>query len=151
MKRERRRRERAVSDRICLLLLAAFLGICTFFDVKNKRIPVALLAAGAAAGAGVCLLSGRPFSQSVVGLIPGVILLCISPISRKGVGAGDGVCAVIAGLFAGLYSYSVLLAALFAAAMIGGIWSLAKKKGRKWSLPFAPFLTGAALLLGITA
>ena len=76
-----------------------------------------------------------------------VLLLLIALISRGGMGWGDVKLAALIGLACG---FPLVFVALIMGAIIGGVVAvflmIAKKKGRKESIPFGPFLSVATLV-----
>ncbi len=76
-----------------------------------------------------------------------MILLLITIISRGGMGWGDVKLAALIGLATG---FPLVLLALVMAAIMGGLVAvallIAKKRGRKEAIPFAPFLSLATLI-----
>lgn len=81
------------------------------------------------------------------GAIGFVIFLLIAVISRGGMGWGDVKLAAVIGLATG---FPLILVAVLMAAILGGAVAIAllavKKKGRKDTIPFGPFLSLAALI-----
>lgn len=158
----------AVAVRFGLTLAAA--GYAFFFslllavsliDLEHQRIPNTLVAAGLFGGAAVhltglfgvwagsaeVLAPPRPWGDALLGfLVGGGLLLAICLVSRGGMGAGDFKLAALIGFFTGLKGIAVVLLLGFSAgALIGLALILLKKRGRKDPLPFAPFLSLAAL------
>ncbi len=138
------------------LLLAAAL-----IDLQCRRIPNALNAAGLIGGglvllAGLCggragwpvLVPPRPPGEALLGLLlGGGLLLLVGLVSRGGMGAGDFKLAAVIGLFVGFKGMAVVLLLGFTSgALTGMLLILLKICGRKDPLPFAPFLSAAALV-----
>ena len=84
---------------------------------------------------------------AVGGSIGFVLLLLIAIISRGGMGWGDVKLAALIGLATG---FPLVLLALLMGAIIGGLVAvallIAKKRGRKETIPFGPFLSLATLV-----
>jgi len=84
---------------------------------------------------------------ALAGAIGFVILLLIAIISRGGMGWGDVKLAGLIGLATG---FPLVFIALIGGAILGGLVAAAllaiKKKGRKETIPFGPFLSVAALI-----
>ena len=76
-----------------------------------------------------------------------VLLLLIAIISRGGMGWGDVKLAALIGLATG---FPLVLVALIMGAIMGGLVAvallIAKKRGRKETIPFGPFLSSATLV-----
>jgi len=94
------------------------------------------------------LISARTFSDALWGmLLGGGIILIIFLVSRGGMGAGDIKLMALIGLYVGLRGTAVVLMFGFLLGAITGIiFMLTGKLTRKDPLPFAPFLSLAALI-----
>ena len=79
---------------IRLLLVSLFLWTAAIPDLKTKRIPVWIPAAflAAALAADYCFLKEMSGQELRMGVIPGIILLLLSAISKGRIGEGDGIC-----------------------------------------------------------
>ena len=131
-----------------------FLLIMAAFDLREKKIPVLLCAAGICCGFILNTVHGTPgFWFSLGGLLSGIPLFLISFLCRGGIGNGDYLVLAASGSLIGLSAtleaafFAFFLAALFAVGMV-----LTKKAGKKDTFPFVPFffLSQTALLfLGI--
>lgn len=75
-------------------------------------------------------------------LLPGVIMLLISLLSRQSLGYGDGLLALFIGpsLGAGIMCPGII-AAIFLCGICSGVLLILKKAGRGSRLPFVPFMT----------
>jgi Flp pilus assembly protein protease CpaA len=136
--------------------LAVFGYAASVYDIKDKRIPNALVLI--MLGAWVVITIPYLFcdtanaiaalASSVAGFALAVILfLLVYFASRKGLGGGDVKFMAAAGLYLGIQN--TLPAILYGAvlsAVTGIILILAKKMGRKDAIPFAPFLYVGILL-----
>ena len=125
----------------------AILLLNTVYDLRRQEIlplPSALIAL---AGAAV-RFSADPGELRYLpaALLPGLLLLLISRLTRGGIGGGDGLLLVFLGLL--LPPLSILLLLFFAllfASLYAGILLLLHKKKRNDRFPFVPFLALAAL------
>ncbi len=129
-----------------LLAALAVLALC---DIKKKEFPLPFLGICAAAGLILCPVTGEPSPAAVVGgiCVGGILLLCAAA-SRESIGFGDGLLFVVTGIYLGLWRNLMLL--FFAAllcALAGLFLVLVKKRSRKESLPFAPFVLLSDVLL----
>lgn len=126
------------------------------WDVKHRSVPPVLVIWTAATGLGLRICDAaaagslRPYLPYALGLLPGLLLLLASPLTRGAVGVGDGLMllALHGWLKAGrLLTVLLLGLALTAAA---GLVELAVRRPQKAALPFLPFLAAgyACLLLG---
>ena len=129
------------------------LGIGSFFDIKWKKIPTALPAAGAIWGA-VCVLVGisqkgvgEVLSEALFSVLPGIALILLSFVTEKKVGAGDGLILVLLGLYEGAgIAVSVFCLGLFLQSLLAVGLLLLKKADRQTCIPFLPFLLAARLI-----
>ena len=132
------------------VLVTVFGYIAAVVDLKTKQIPNGLHIAMAASW----ILTMGPMlfidiekaitllkDAALGAALGGGIFLVVYIISRKGLGGGDVKFMAAAGLYLGLSGtissilYGALLSAILAAVLL-----IAKKIGRKDSLPLAPFL-----------
>ena len=119
-----------------------FLGIGTFFDVKDRELPILFLLVFGSLG----LICNRLWDyQSLRNLIWGVcfggIFLAAGWISREQIGYGDGIGLVILGVFEGFEGMVPMVIGAFLLGGIYGLWCiLGLKKSGKDTMPFFPFL-----------
>ncbi len=131
--------------------LGAYISLFIYFfaasiyDVKDREIPLFISAAAA------CLLfairlyfvcrSEMAIQTAFLGVAIGIALLIISVLSKGEIGAGDGILFIVSGFVFGFYENGVLLfVSLAFAAIAGGVLIVVKRVGRKYELPFAPFV-----------
>ncbi len=119
-----------------------FVGICSYFDLKQQKLKTSFLGAS---GMAACLLQCWWRSEgewSIVGGIGiGVGLLFLSYLSRERIGYGDGCVFLVTGILLG-FSKNVEL--LVIALLGSSVWALyllviKKKKGTE-RYPFLPFV-----------
>lgn len=124
------------------------------FDIKNRKIPVWVLAAGGIwAFAGIVLRvvqAGIPetllFALSAV--MPGAALLVLSFLTEKKIGYGDGIILTMLGCMEGVrtallvFCIGLFLQSLFAVGLL-----IAKKADKQSCIPFVPFLLAARMVL----
>lgn len=116
--------------------------ICTVTDVRQRLIGKRILGVYAASAflgheiMGTCTMGGI-----VAGMIPGMICLMLSRISREALGYGDSLLILATGISLGLMRCTELLIWAF---LFSGLWALillvCKRSSRKRELPFVPFL-----------
>lgn len=147
-------------------VFAVFLCVCAWRDLRDRKIPVLLLMAAAAAG--VLEIAGHIFcfewqsgrelrlwlGMRAAAVIPGIFLLIISKCSRGAVGRGDGLFFMVSGLYLGFWRNVALLlyGLIFCSAWGCGVflWGIfAGKRVKDIELPFLTFLIPAALLLAV--
>ncbi len=132
-------------------LTCAALGICTYTDVRYRRVykkvTVAYLLLALMGRLAMKTMDGR---QLVLGLAPGICCLAVSWVTRQGLGYGDSILIAVCGISLGAeLCVRMIGIALFWA----GVWALflfrLKGANRKKEFPFVPFLLAGALLGGI--
>ena len=118
---------------------------CVATDIRKKSVSIwHLLATGIAGAAFSLILGDVPWWSVPAGILLGGVFLLLTKITRGAIGYGDGAMIAFLGAWFGLgQTLSLLLMALILAAVWGGI-CLFRKKGRKFRIPFAPFLAAGA-------
>ena len=123
-------------ESICVL---SFLGINSYLDIRKGQISLCLAAIYAALGILYIIL--------LVGAVPGLLLLPVAKFSGGALGMGDGLVVLISGLYMGIWrTLEFVTLALLLAAVWAGFLMIFKKKDRKASFPFIPFLLAAYAL-----
>ncbi|CDA68248.1 MAG: hypothetical protein PUB44_06665 [Clostridium sp.] len=133
------------------------LAISTFWDIRFKKIPLYLMAAGILPG---LILLGLRLGQSTGStfggklmetagcFLPGLFLLLLSFLTERKVGMGDGLLLLIIGAMEGagitgfVFCWGLFLQSLFAVVLV-----ILRKADRKTELPFVPFLLMGRLIL----
>lgn len=116
-----------------------FLAILSADDIKEKKVSVRKVGAGA-----VAAILGRIFAgqflimEMVWGCVPGLILFALSVITRESIGKGDGIVVMVLGLWTDV-QWVILTGclAIWAAGIFALICLLRK---RKEPIAFVPFL-----------
>ena len=129
-----------------------YLAVCSWFDLKERKLPVWLLMMGVAAGAAVQSLSVAAGEfrgiEIFLAVLPGGLLLVLSRLSPKQIGSGDGWMVLGTGSVTGAEIY-LYLEASFLLMMIPAFWLAMIKKQRNRELPLAPFLLGGTVLVQV--
>lgn len=136
-----------------LFLLVLLLAI-SLIDLEHLRVPNGLVLVGLAGGAIWRTLqatgrgNGAAWVEALAGLaVAGGVMLVIYLASRGGMGAGDVKLAALIGFFSGPAGAAVVLFLGFAAGALAGLFQVWRRRsGWKEALPFAPFLSLAALV-----
>lgn len=127
-----------------------YLAVCSWFDLKERKLPVWLLMMGVAAGAAVQSLSVAAGEfrgiEIFLAVLPGGFLLVLSRLAPKQIGSGDGWMVLGTGSVTGAEIY-LYLEASFLLMMIPAFWLAVIKKQRNRELPLAPFLLGGTVLV----
>lgn len=129
-------------QQISVLLM---LTICSYEDIKRRRIHIGWLVLFTAAGIlyGIFRGEGLPV-QIWSAMVPGLFLFLLSFLTRGGIGQGDGMLLMVMGIFLeSLYVWKILLYALFLSAGYALFLFFIRKKGRKYEIAFVPFLLAA--------
>ena len=115
---------------------------CGIYDLRTRLIPVWYV--GIFAGLAVLyhlLLSNGFFLQMMTGAALGLLFAMVSRISKGALGMGDALVITALGLWCGIRDgITLILFAFILSGICSGIWMLVRKKNRKDSLPFVPFL-----------
>ncbi|MBR5969244.1 MAG: prepilin peptidase [Lachnospiraceae bacterium] len=130
------------------LICIATLAVAAWSDLKTKRIPywtAALLGCCSAVQVTMALTDKtESLYMLLLSVLPGLLLLGLSVMSRGAVGAGDGLLLAAAGPVFGLKEIlTLLMIALLLSAVVSAVLLLLKKADRKARIPFVPFLTTA--------
>ena len=130
-------------------LLLVFLFIVAMFDIKTKQVSSKLCGIFAVCAIVLLIvskLSGREISifSYIGGILIGVLFIVVAKISAGAIGAGDGMVMAVAGLYVGFErNLEILFIAFLASALVGIILWITRKKKRKETMAFLPFiLTG---------
>ena len=117
-----------------------FLSGNVICDLRRREI--SLLYSAAFAGIGICMsvMHGRVPAELLYSVIPGLVLMVFSVITRGGIGFGDGIVVFVMGLFLSWQETATVCGIGFMLSATGaGIW-FAIRRRRKDTLPFLPFL-----------
>lgn len=131
------------------------LVLCSFFDIKWKKIPLwAFLAGGVWALASVvisCVVQGsvmQVIGGTLAATLPGIIFLILSFLTEKKVGYGDGILLIILGVLEGLKNVSFICCiGLFLQSLVAVVLVMLRKADKQTCIPFIPFLLTAKIIL----
>lgn len=136
-----------------MIKTAGVLGILlvgSFFDMKERKIPILLLLAGGAAAAVLFLMQTAEAKwetallEAAFSLLPGTGMLLLSFVSGEKVGRGDGFLLLVLGALEGAetvcltFGIGLFLQSVFAVGLL-----IAKKADKQTCIPFVPFLLAA--------
>ena len=123
-------------------ILLAFLGINAISDIKAKRILIWSVWVLGIFGLLYGFISKElMILQVLITLLPGIIFLIISKVTKESLGYGDGIVVLVMGVFINMQKLvrSLMLALLFAA-----LWSIILMifwgKKKQADFPFLPFV-----------
>lgn len=134
-------------------LLVLALLIITATDMLRFRVPNAVTypATVAALAAAVLLPNGSIGDALLAASLGGGLFFVLALITRGGIGLGDVKLAVLIGAALGLpIAYQALLYGVVAAAVVMGVLLVAGVVSRRQPVPYAPFLSLAAIVTMLT-
>lgn len=119
-----------------------FLGIGSYFDLKNQKIPLWYLCLFGLVGVfGNVLFDYQEISRIFGGILIGGSLLAVGWLTKEEFGYGDGIGVMILGIFEGWKKLFPVLLLAFLLSSIWGIFQLFYRKcSKKETIPFFPFL-----------
>lgn len=134
------------------IIAGSFLGVCSWHDIRTKKIPLQILLFGCGLGlinAIILLKSGEWILWEVLlCILPGAALFLYSKAVQGKLGMGDGWMTLAMGLFLGFEGCIALLASACFLAIVTALPLLVIKKIKKdTQLPFAPYLLAAFLIM----
>lgn len=124
----------------CTLL--GMLGVCSIEDVRRKEVHSVLVLLFGVAGVFVHLYQRNLSIYSILaGVAVGLIVMLCSLITKGGIGMGDGLILLVTGIYlGGKGNMQLLFFGLFLSAVGSLFFLLVKKKKRKDTIPFVPYL-----------
>lgn len=147
-----------------LILSLSLLITCSYTDLRERGISLALLAAFSISCV-TLMISALIFGEKlgflkrslvyepgivniITGLIPGLILLVINRLTKEAVGRGDVYVVMLLGLMLGFEkTFTVLCLSMVMTALAGLVCMAFGSKSRKDSLPYIPFVLGAYTIM----
>ena len=134
---------------ICLIII---LGVICVFDIKRKKIPVYMLIILAAAGIISNFTVGEfDIEKRIIAMLPGMILLIVSMITKQQIGYGDSLIILIMGLYIDIDDIlSIVLSSFLLSSIAAIILMTVFKKKKNFEMAFSPFLLiGYGLVKGV--
>lgn len=125
-----------------------YLFMLSAADMWMRKLPVwALAAGGAAAGAFRIYDSRIPVILVAAGAAVGVVFLAVSKVTEEGFGYGDSLLILIMGIYLGFWNLlGILLGAFFLSALFAVIALLSHRFSRNTGYPFVPFLMASYMI-----
>ena len=119
-----------------------------FWDHKSKRLPMTpifcLLAAGILF---ICAEETNNLKNTLLGVEIGALVCGIAKLTEGSIGMGDGLLALLTGLYmGGIFTFLCLCFAFLFSAVAALYLIGVKKKGKKESLPFVPFMLAGYIM-----
>lgn len=119
-----------------------FLGIGTYFDVRNQKLPMGFfLFFGFIACVRNILLPYQSLRDVLGGACIGGLFLFTGWITKEAIGYGDGLGLVILGILEGWQGMIPIVLAAFVLSGVYGMWCLiGLRESPRTEMPFYPFL-----------
>lgn len=145
------------------ILSILLLVICSYTDIRERGISIRVLSVFIVSSAALMIstymlgdrygvikrsLIYEPDPVNILlSLLPGIILLIISFISREAIGRGDVYVVSLLGFMTGIDRIlAILLISMLSCGIFGLAYMVMRGKSRKDTLPYVPFLLGAYIL-----
>lgn len=125
------------------VVCACYLLGLSIFDIRSRRLPVCLLAAGAGTAALYQIITEAvPGILSMAGAAVGIVFLAVSKVTEEAFGYGDSLLILVLGIYLGFWNLLCLLVVSFTlAAGFAMIVLTIRHFKRKTVFPFVPFLS----------
>ncbi len=124
-----------------------FLAMLSLEDIREKRISVNRVMIGALAAVIYQFTAGQASGIAIIGsLMPGIVLLLLSVMTKESIGKGDGIVVMVLGLWIGGWmTFLAVCLAVWAAGIFATVCLIRKKREL---IPFVPcLLMGMEVLL----
>ena len=128
-----------------------YLSVLSFMDIRERKVSVAWLAAGAALVCGFLMYEGLAVGtdarelmvRSLLGALPGLFMLAVARLTQKA-GYADGLVLILVGIGYGYLPSVVLLClSLFLLSLCSVVLLLCRRVRGNTRMPYLPFLTAA--------
>lgn len=127
---------------VVMIISLIYMGVASYSDIKERRIPNPLILAGLAIGLVLYALGLSAPDGVNAAILVFVVMFIAYSINISALGGGDVKLAVVIALFLGLYNGLLALLIGFGACAICGIVNTMLKKGTmKTKYPLAPFMS----------
>lgn len=132
-------------------MLLIFLGVAAYFDCKSKRIPWSVQGMGVIFTAILFMTEhDRTGASLLLAMVPGVMLILLSWLTRESIGYGDGISVLLLGGMAGFHNCVwTLCISLLLLSLTGLTLLVFKRADRKTKIPYLPFLFAAEGVLTV--
>ena len=120
--------------------MGVYLVILSLQDIRHKKISLWLVVLTIGLGVVYALLNGQGV-HIIWDVIPGGIVWILALLIPDVMGLGDGLVAIVYGLFFGWRSTCIWLMFAFALSAVVGLGICVFRRKSKIQIPFIPFLT----------
>lgn len=126
--------------KICAVSLGFIVN--SIWDIKERKISLKIIIFLDLMGILIRLYQNNLFSvETLLCIIPGIVLLNFSLLTKEKIGYGDGLMMVALGLYSTVPEIiSVFLVSIYIAGIVGILLMLFFKKKKNFELPFIPFM-----------
>ncbi len=124
---------------IVYLMGLLFLAVLAVQDIKEKKVAIYKLFISAAMAVVYWFFKGEASWQELLcGVIPGIMLLLLSVVTKENIGYGDGLTVIVLGLWTGIwFTFYVLCVGLMLSGFCAAVYLIKKKRE---TIPLIPFL-----------
>lgn len=138
-------------DTLKFIILSSLMIVIGMIDLKTQYVYLSTIIIGAIVGIIFFVVEwiniGCFPKDKLIGMLIGVVLIGLIVLLTGGMGVGDIEMVAISGLFLGIRGSIFTLFASFVLGGIAGILMvIIKKKGRKESIPFGPYIAIATIM-----
>lgn len=125
-----------------------YLFMLSVADVRIRKLPVWILAAGGVAACAVRIYQrGIPVILVLAGAAVGVVFLAVSKVTEEGFGYGDSLLILVLGIYLGFWNLLGILLGAFLLCSLFAIAALAYHRfHRNTGYPFVPFLMASYIV-----
>ncbi len=139
-----------IQETVAVTVTSLALTWMTIEDIRHKKISLAVLAVLGTVLLAISVWQKNGLLYILLGLLPGVLAMFFSWLTKGGFGLGDALLLIATGSFLGLWDgLAVLMMGLILSSLTGIVLLAMKKAKLKTELPFIPFYFGGLLIWGI--
>lgn len=125
-----------------MIILYTYLILCSITDIRTKKINLKVCIFFFLLGIFINIFFIKPGTLILIyNLTPGICLLIISKLTKGAIGSGDAFIFIIISFYMQSASTLIILFFSLLTASLFSIILISRKYSRKYSLPFAPFIT----------
>ena len=136
----------AREDKIVEILLIIYVVVLSVSDIQRRELPVGMLLGGLGMALIRVFIKGE-WMGTLLGVLPGILLIFMGFLTREKVGYGDGILLIIMGLIMGWPGILVIyIMAQFGVLFYALFLLVVKHASRTVQIPFAPFLAVALII-----
>lgn len=119
-----------------------FLAICSYTDIREKKVYIWFCVANIAAAAIIQITVGTiSWLNVLVGIIIGLIIAIVAIVTKEKIGKGDALIVIAIGIIeGGQMTIAILWWGLILCTVVSAVGLVMKKLTMKYELPLVPFL-----------